>query len=217
MKRDSFRLWIIILLTGASSLFVSKASSIDRIDNKNLNNFPYTINDWMGENIPMAEYVYKSLGTPHAFLRNYYSKHFNVPVNLSIVWFDDRRIAFHSPEECLGGVGELVKEKRYVTLMLLNNVRVAQLIVELNNQRQMVLYFYDTDGYVTTSQSAIRMKILSRRVKFQRSSVAFVRVMAPLLNNEEETKSALENFLCQSYPAIKDFTYTDRISEQTSQ
>lgn len=138
-------------------------------------------------------------------------------MNLSIVWCDDRRIVFHTPEECLGGVGELVKEKRYVTVMLRNNTRVAQLIIERNNQRQMVLYFYDTDGYVTTRESEIRMKILMRRMKLKRSSVAFVRLMAPIINNDEETMSVLKNFLYLVYPAIQDYTYIERINKQFSQ
>ncbi len=196
---------------------IFKTTFIHEIDNKNLNNFPYTINDWGGENIPMGEYVYRSLGTPYAFMRNYNSKNFEIPVNLSIVWCDDRRIVFHTPEECLGGVGELVKEKRYVTVMLRNNTRVAQLIIERNNQRQMVLYFYDTDGYVTTRESEIRMKILMRRMKLKRSSVAFVRLMAPIINNDEETMSVLKNFLYLVYPAIQDYTYIERINKQFSQ
>ena len=214
MKKDSLRLGIIILLTGVCSLLIFKTTLTHEIDNKNLSNFPYTIHDWAGENIPMSEYVYQSLGTPYAFMRNYNSKNFEIPVNLTIVWCDDRRIVFHTPEECLGGVGELVKEKGHVTVMLRNSTRIAQLIVERNNQRQMVLYFYDTDGYVTTSESEIRMKILMRRLKFKRSSVAFVRLMAPIISDKEETMSALKNFLYLAYPAIQDYTYIERINKQ---
>lgn len=51
MKKDNLRLVIIILLTGVCSLLIFKTTFIHEIDNKNLNNFPYTINDWGGGRI----------------------------------------------------------------------------------------------------------------------------------------------------------------------
>ncbi len=122
------------------------------------------------------------------FFRNYHSEKYQQPVNLSIVWFDDRNIAFHAPEACLGGVGVNILDKKVIKADINGSEHlIIELIVDFNGMKQLVLYYFDVDGEITTSQYAIRWVVLARRLKFKRTSAAFIRLMTPIESGSNET------------------------------
>jgi EpsI family protein len=173
------------------------------------------IGEWKGEDVPMAGYVSLSLETKYFFLRNYYSEIYPQPVNLSIVWFDDRNIAFHAPEACLGGVGINIVEQNSIKVKLNGrDYEINKLVVNYNNVKQLVLYFFDVDGKITTSQSIIRLNILERRLLLKRASATFVRIMAPLEGNEDKITKEMLDFLDSIYPLLPPYTYTDAITDK---
>lgn len=210
MKKAPIRYLIVIIITAFAAALVIWADRISAIENKKFYDFPLVIGQWYGRQVPMEDYVYQSLETNYALLRNYSSPHYLLPVNLSIVWFDDRNISFHAPEACLGGVGNLVKTKGTTRVSLGHERDVGKLVVEQNGMRQVVIYFFDEDGYITMSQSALRLRVLMKRLRFKRSSVSFIRIMAPIAGSETETMSAIQAFLQEMYPLVPDYLYIDR-------
>jgi hypothetical protein len=87
--------------------------------------------------------------------------------------------------------------------------------IEIDDQAYLLLYFFDVDGYITTRQSMIRISALKRRLQFKRASATFIRLMAPILNDQEEALQTLLSFLDVMYPILPEYTYTDDI--RTSQ
>jgi EpsI family protein len=217
MKKNLIRYLIVIAFTASAAVMVIWANRIAPIENKRFYDFPMLIGQWHGQEIPMGDYVYKSLETKYALLRNYVSSNERLPVNLSIVWFDDKNIAFHAPEACLGGVGNYVKIKTTTPISLDRQYNVGKLIVEQNGMRQIVLYFYDEDGFITMSQSALRLRVLLKRFQFKRSSVSFIRLMIPENDNEAEAMHVLQEFVKTLYPFIPYYTYTDKIAETNNE
>ncbi len=218
MKR-SYNIIVVIVLTLITAGLVFFANKTEPLKNNKLYDFPLEIGDWKGREISMSDYVYQGIETPYLFLRNYYSPRYDVPVNLSIVWFDDTNIAFHAPEACLGGVGNKVKEKTTTNININGrNLEVGKIIVGQNNQQQqLVLYYFDVDGYITTSQTDIRLQILRKRIVAERASASFVRLMAPIITDEKVTDQILTEFmeLIQSvYPL---YTYTDNVLNPQSE
>jgi EpsI family protein len=211
MMKNKINYWIVIATTLIAAGIVHIVVSADAIENKMFYKFPLIIGTWRGTDISMESYVYKSLETPYVFLRNYSSPSYEYPLNLSIVWFDDRNMAFHAPEACLGGVGNTVNEKGTVNIRLDKDYVIGKLKVEFNNNHQLVLYFFDVDGFITTSQSQIRLRVLMNRMQFKRTSAAFIRIMAPILISEEETMRAELDFLKVIYPLLPEYTYTERV------
>ncbi len=212
MKQVQVKYWITILITSLSAVLVLNVNMAQPIQNKKFFEFPLVIDGWKGKDIPMGDYVYKSMTTPYLFLRDYYSSAYKVPVNLSIVWFDDRNIDFHSPEACLGGVGNTVKVDTTEMVSLEGKrYKLGKLITELEGRRQVVLYFFDVDGHVTLSQTELRLRILARRLAFKRASASFVRLMVPITTDEQDAKNILLNFLYKIFPLLPSYTYTNMI------
>jgi EpsI family protein len=211
MNNKTVRIWIVIITTFIAAGLVTAIKKTDPLKNVRFFDFPMTIGDWRGTEIPMSDYVYQGIETPYLFLRDYRSPRYRYPVNLSIVWFDDTNIAFHTPEACLGGVSSTVKGQGTVRVKF-NPDREYQLnkfISDLSGTKYLVVYFFDVDGFITTSQSDIRLQVLFKRLLFQRSSASFIRFMAPVQVNEQETLSAILDFLQVMYPFVHEYMYTD--------
>ena len=202
---------IVITLTIITSIAIFKVHNIEPLINKKLFSFPMEIDQWTGRKITMESWVFKSLDTSYAILRDYRSPDGDI-VNLAITWYDDREVAFHAPEACLGGVGDKVKEKTVYPILFEKdqNHQIGKLLVERNGQRSLVLYYFVNDGYVTPSQTELRIRVLLKRLRFKRTSAAFVRLMMPITKSREITRGILETYLKQTLPIIKEYTATPK-------
>ncbi len=199
---------VVIVLTLSAAGFMTTLKKAGPLVNNRFFDFPLVIGDWTGRDIPMNDYVYKGIETPYLFLRDYSSPRYQNPVNLSIVWFDDTNIAFHAPESCLGGVSNEVKEEGILSVKLDREYEIRKFITNLGGIDYLVIYFFDVDGFITTSQSDIRMQVLYKRLLFHRASATFVRLMAPVNTSEQETMKSLLDFLQIIYPVLPDYIYT---------
>jgi len=202
----------IILLTLAASLVVFRVHNAEPIKNEKLFSFPLQIGEWSGKDIPMEDWVFESLETPYGILRDYRS-HDGEIVNLAITWYDDREVAFHAPEACLGGVGNKVKEKSiyHVKINGYQDYPIGKLLVERNKVRLLVLYYFINDSYITPNQVKLRKRILLKRLQFKRTSAAFVRLMMPIIKNQEYTRKVLERYLRDIFPIVMEYTDTEKI------
>ena len=203
---------IVILLTLAAGGTVYREDTTIPLENRLFFQFPLTFDRWTGQDIPMSEYVYRGIETPYLFMRNYSSLGDPIQVNLALVWFDDTNVAFHTPEACLGGLGDKVLKKSKVGVQLGGrDVEVVQDLVEIGATRFLVFYFFDVDGSITTSQIGIRLHVLKKRLSFERASASFIRIMAPITNDERQTNKILTEFLLAMYPLLPAYTHTEQI------
>lgn len=213
MKKSHLKYLVIIALTLLCGLIVHRVEMAQPIKNDKFFSFPLTIGDWTGKEIAMSEYVYQGIETPYLFLRDYHSPRHSFPVNLSIVWFDDRNIAFHAPESCMGGVGNQVIEKsrQQVTLQG-SEYQLESLVVQMPGQhKQLVWYYFDVDGYITTSQTDIRLHVLKKRLLGKRASASFIRLMTPITDKQSEAEQVLAVFLESLLPVVPQYTYSEMI------
>ena len=213
-KTDRLRFSIVILLTIIMAIMVFYTKRFPPIENRKLFTFPLVIGAWTGVDVPMSDYVYRGIETPYLFMRNYTRPGVTSQINLAVVWFDDTNIAFHTPEKCLGGVGDEVLEKTSVTVVLDKEYHLTKDIIELDNIRHLVLYFFDADGFITSSQAAVRLRVLEKRLLFQRASASFVRIMTPIEKSEQDSMVLMMDFLKTFQPLIPYYTYTDMILDQ---
>ena len=209
MKRRKAEFRAVIVLTLVAAALVWALDRTEPLKNERFSEFPLVIGDWQGRDIPMSEYVYMGTETSYLLLRDYASPRYDHAVNLSIVWFEDTNIAFHTPEGCLGGVSNEVKGRGVVRVGPVKDHYLNKFIADINGTDYLVLYFFDADGHVTTSQSAIRMRVLLRRLLFQRASASLIRVMAPVGQSEEKTMASLVDFLSEVYPLVPEYLYTE--------
>jgi len=198
---------VVVLLTVAAAGAVQTAARIEPIRNDRLYEFPLSIEGWKGTVIPMDQWVYESLETDFGILRDYRNTSGDT-INIAVVWYDDREIAFHAVESCLGAAGDQVKVKETQTLSLSEEKRIeiGKLIVNRHGSQYLVLYFYGSGQYTSPSQGKVRRHVVIKRLGLQRASASLVRIMTEINGNMEEAQAALEDFMRKSYPLILDYT-----------
>jgi EpsI family protein len=210
MERRTVNLFIAVVLTAAAALLSMQVSSVDRIENRRFFQLPLVVGSWTGQEQTLKQWAYDALETPYVFVRDYASPAHADPVNLSLVWFDDTNVAFHAPEACMSSKIRAAETAR-ISFDDSGEHEVKKLMVELGTARYIMLYFFDVEGYVTTSQARIRLKLLANRLHFKRSAATFIRVMAPLKGDEGETVQELEVFLRDFMPVIREHTHVAHI------
>ena len=157
IKNKNIRYLAVTILTLFTALIIFRIENLESIKNELLFKFPIKIGNWIGHDIPMEKWVFESLETKYAILKNYSKSNGDI-VNLAIVWYDDREIAFHNPDSCLGGIGADVKEDKKYILKLSDNkeFNIRRIIGENGNSKIFVLYYYISDGFVTGEQRILR-------------------------------------------------------------
>lgn len=203
------RYLILAMITFITALIIFRLENIIPIKNEKLFRFPMQIGEWTGTDSPMEDWVFESLETKFAILRNYRSVR-NDKINLAIVWYDDKEIAFHSAAACLGGIGNRVKEDTIYSMETNDRglIKIGRLITDQYESQTIVLYYYISDGFITADQKEVRMHVLKTRLQFKRTSAAFVRIMSPLKGSKKRTIQKMELFLKDTLPTIIDYTKT---------
>lgn len=170
------------------------------------------IGKWNGIEIPMEGWVFASLETPYSILRDYVSPD-GGKINLAIVWYDDREIAFHSADACLGGAGNKVTDMSSYRLNIDKNrdFTIGKLLANRLSAQHMVLYYYISDGFLTANQIELRKHIVFKRLKFKRTSAAFIRIMMPIIKDKAETLKTLEDFVRLTLPFVIEYTDTKNL------
>ena len=151
----------------------------------------------------MEPWVFESLETPFAIMRDY-KRDDDASVNLVVIWYDDKEIAFHAPESCLGGEGNLVKSKQKRVYTNINNqaFEVTELLAERSGSKLLVTYYFISEKIVTASQLKARWVTLKRRLMMQRADIAMVRLIVPISDSIESARVVCEKFFWDSLPNI---------------
>ena len=216
MKNVFIRFFIVITLTIITTIIIFRIENIEPLKNEMLFQFPMRIGQWTGQNIPMEGWVFESLETPYAILRNYCSTKQN-DINFSIVWYSDKEIAFHSAAACLGGTGNKVKvdELYDIEAQHQQTYRIGRIITDRNTSRYLVLYYYICDGFISGDQFEIRKYVMMKRLSFKRTSAAFIRMMMPVENKIEDATSILEDFFIKTLDSVIKYTDTENVIKAT--
>jgi len=203
---------LVVVLTGSLAVWVHGWSDLPPIENERFFALPMRMGEWVGTDIEMSDYVYAGIETSYLLLRNYRNVHHGRVVNLALVWFDDRNIAFHTPEACLTGVTDRISrtEVRRVALGG-EEIRMGEVVVDRQGGKSLALYYFDVDGSKTLSQSGIRLAVLKKRFRFERASASFIRCMTPVDRDVNEARETLLEFMKVLHPVLPDHTYTTRI------
>lgn len=204
------RIIFISFITATAAFIVLYFNQMEPIKNEQLFEFPLQIGQWNGVDVPMEDRIFESLETPYAILKNYTNDQ-NIKINFVIVWYDDKEIAFHSAAACLGGLGDRVKEDTTYNFQLDNgqNINVGRIVTEKFLSQYLVLYYYINDGYITGNQIDLRRNVIKKRLMFQRTSAAFVRIMMPVTGSQENSEQLIEDFLELTLPLVDKYTASD--------
>lgn len=117
-------------------------------------------------------------------------------VGLFVAYFKSLQNVYgpHSPRICLPGAGWLIRSSKIDELQVPGRsepIPVNEYLLEKSEDRILVLYWYQNDRNVWAEEFQAKLKLLPDLLRYRRSDVSLVRLIAPLRG--APSKDALAN------------------------
>ena len=174
-----------------------------------ISTIPIEIQKWYGKDMPVEDNIYEILETKSIIHRMYYSEE-SQNVFLSLVYYPETKVDFHSPTGCLAGKGQILTKTIKKILLSFNNnqkeISINQLITgEVNNQT-LVYYFYKSGAYLGDNYIKLRFNLALNKFSKNTKSGSLIRISTPIQNgNIEKSSQILLEFLNELYPFLMEF------------
>ncbi|MFH0725711.1 MAG: VPLPA-CTERM-specific exosortase XrtD [Pseudomonadota bacterium] len=202
----------IIPITIAFSLILSANLIVDNLGSVNpvplkkaLANFPISLNGWQGSTDRMDPKIWDRVGAQDYIIINYQLDGYT-PVAFYTAYYEYQRKLgdfVHSPKLCLPGDGWYIHQSRVrelnddqTTGKRGETLRFNELVVEKNDIRQLVYYWYQGRGRNFTSEYSAKFFLAFDGVFRRRTDGALVRLITPVLSDGsvEKARKTLDGF-----------------------
>lgn len=200
---------VMLLLAFCYLSFFKKSEAVPV--KKPLSTFPETIDKWTGTIGFFDPQVYDVLGVDDSVLINYRSSG-GKSVQLYVGYYQSQREGdlIHSPKNCLPGSGWLITRTSLEKLTLPGNDRqnidVIKLILEKGDEKQVVLYWFQSRGRFIASEYLQKVYMVWDSLTKNRTDEAFVRLIAPIgPRGEVFTTQYLKEFSAQIIPILSEY------------
>jgi len=131
--------------------------------------------------------------------------------NLFVAYFKSQRTgqAPHSPKNCLPGAGWVPSTSEHLPVEIVGlatPVKVNRYIVEREDEKSVVLYWYQSPKRVIASEFEAKFYLVADSIRYHRSDTALVRVISPVINGDEDgaTKAAI-NFVQSFFVPLRQY------------
>lgn len=110
----------------------------------------------------------------------------------------------HSPKNCLPGGGwePLQSTVADVTLKSGETARVNRYLLQRDEERALVLYWYQGRGRISHNEYVVKAELLRDAVLRRRTDEALVRIVVPLTSSEEDAFSLAIDFAREMIPLV---------------
>ena len=176
-----------------------------------LETLPVQLGQWKLQNEqPLEPSVLEYLKPDSYVLRDYGNKASNSAINLFVAYFKSLQNSYgpHSPRVCLPGSGWLIRSSRIRPLPVpgrAEGIPVNEYILEKNEDRILVLYWYQNDRNVWAEEFKAKLTLLPDLIRYRRSDVSLVRLVAPLRGEaDEKTLAQCQEFARLIFPSLTD-------------
>ena len=166
-----------------------------QLPRKPLHDLSYSIGRWTGREAPrLSEEVLAVLGADD-LLNRFYSSPREPGISLYVGYYRSQREGdtIHSPMNCMPGAGWLPVAKERAAIEIPGRampIVVNRFVIRKGADRQVVLYWYQSHGRVVASEYWSKVYMVYDAVRSHRSDAALVRVISPVLPNEDGTAAA---------------------------
>jgi EpsI family protein len=200
----------IMILTMISVGYFSNSKDIK--PNKPFSTFPEKIGEWEGTEEHFEKAVYEMLKVDDSYLANYHAPDGGA-VQLYVGYYKSQKTGaqIHSPKNCLPGGGWNIIGSSLEDVELKgstqNKIRVVKLLIENGGRKQVVFYWYQSNGKYISSEYKQKLYMIIDSITKHRTDAAFIRLIAPISdnNNDEITIKMLKDFAAELIPILNEY------------
>lgn len=217
------RMIIVALCLGSGSALLASMSHPELVPIREpFTVFPMEISTWRGERAPaFDEAILRELGVDE-YLNTIYSDRSGAVLGLYVGYYSSQRQgdAIHSPANCLPGAGWQPIETGRLQVRLPpsgaaagalqeRTVDVNRWVIQKGDERQLVLYWYQSHGRVVASEYASKVHLVFDAIRLNRTDAALVRVITPIPRGSSDASEVAErtavSFVKSLFPVLERF------------
>jgi len=172
-----------------------------------LQKIPMQIGKWQGHDLPLDKRVYDLLETRAIMHRNYIDDKGNT-ILLSIVYYHDVKVGFHTPEACLGGRGERTSKKLKTMELKLGgkiiSLEVAAVTATNHNGQGLSYYFYKTGSFMGQNYIRMRLSLAKNALLSGDKSGALIRFTGTYRNQDDrrQLEKSMQSLMWEMIPIM---------------
>lgn len=179
----SMRLLVVALCFAGASVVLAGASRSEVVPaRQSFATFPMQIGTWDGERAPDFDAaIVRELGVDE-YLNVRFEDAASRALGLYVGYYASQRQgdAIHSPANCLPGAGWQPVESGRLTIDVGRPIEVNRWVIQKGEDRQLVLYWYQSHGRVVASEYASKVHLVLDAIRLNRTDAALVRVIQPI-------------------------------------
>jgi EpsI family protein len=178
---------------------------------KTLGMFPKALPGWQGQDLPLSPDVLQSLGRGEFLFRDYFGPNQTAGVNLLVAYFPSQRMGdtIHSPKNCLPAEGwtPINSKRLWIDNPGKSKFAVNRYVVQDEDERAVVLYWYQAHGRQTASEYAAKLYLAADSLRMSRSDGALIRIFVPIADNEsvDAAEARAVRFTQKILPLLEDY------------
>jgi EpsI family protein len=170
-----------------------------------LSKLPYTINGWSGREYPISERIVKAVSVSD-YTNRLYSIAGEAPVQLYVGYYATQKTGdtMHSPKNCLPGSGWDPIHSSYAKITLADGrqIIVNDYVIQRDQDKQLVLYWYQGRGRVIASEYSGKFWMVADAITRHRTDGALVRLITPVNDGEANARARLTRFAQDLFPDL---------------
>jgi len=196
-----YRVLLVLLLLGCTAFLLHGVTGTARTPIKRpLAQFPATLGEWqVTSSHESSQAVVEMLGVDDYIEYNYSAP--RLPsVNFYAAFYESVGTGggYHSPKNCMPGGGwgiDSVQTVEIVPQGARPPVTITKMIIRNRNEYQVVMYWYQNRGRIIASEYWEKIYQVVDAVVMGRRDGTFVRLLAPVVNNDiQATEQELQRF-----------------------
>jgi EpsI family protein len=201
------RLWVTagILVGGSFLLHALTRRDEAIIPRQPVRMLPLTIARWTGREFPFEEQVVGAAGVSD-YTNRFYFESGSAPIQLYVGYYASQKNGdrIHSPKNCLPGSGWDPVKSRYATISIpgRNNIVVNEYLVQKDQNRQLVFYWYQGRGRITAGEFVAKFWMTIDSITRNRTDGALVRLVTPVMDGEGKAYERLSTFTQVVFPSV---------------
>ncbi len=200
------RLWTTVgVLLGAYVLLHTISHGELIVLHQPLRDLTYAVGNWKGQEQPLPEQIVQAVSVTDYTNRIYFQAT-EPPVQLYVGYYASQRAGdtMHSPKNCLPGAGWDPIYAGYATIPLTTarQIVVNDYVIQRDQNKQLVLYWYQGRGRVIASEYASKFWMVADAISRNRTDGALVRLITPMNDGETKARTRLISFAQSLFPDL---------------
>jgi EpsI family protein len=202
---------LIPVFLASQALFVHWTASTERPPSKpDLTHFPAQIGAWeRASEIPVDAATEAQLGADRLMNSMYMQQPNGEFANIFVAWFQSQRAGTsqpHSPQVCLPAAGWVPESTGTIDIATsAGTITVNRYVIASGQQREVVLYWYQTPRRVVAGEWAAKFWLMSDALRDRRTDTSLVRVTTWVRDSDVAAATRTATELSQRlYPLLRE-------------